>query len=101
MDMEMLPFIVRRTGVFHDWLQDLKKADRKAYIATQSRIQRLAYGSLEGVRHLGGGVNEMRIEHGHGYRVYFTRRGIVITLHIARWNRAKAERKHRADEAHG
>lgn len=46
------------------------------------RIQRLAAGNPGDVRPVGEGVSELRIDHGRGYRVYYTQRGdeIVVLL---------------------
>ena len=44
------------------------------------RLDRLALGNPGDVKAVGGGVSEMRIDHGPGYRVYFTRRGKVVVL---------------------
>lgn len=45
------------------------------------RITRLADGQLGDFRSVGGGVSELRIDYGPGYRLYFTRRdGEVIVL---------------------
>jgi len=43
-------------------------------------MDRLAEGNPGDVRPVGGGVSEMRIHYGPGYRVYFTRRGSTIVL---------------------
>lgn len=57
----------------------LRDVRGKALIAV--RIDRLAQGHAGDVRRVGGGISEMRIDHGQGYRVYFVRRGhFVIVL---------------------
>ncbi len=38
------------------------------------RIRRLKVGNPGDVRSVGGGISEMRIDYGPGYRVYFVRR---------------------------
>jgi putative addiction module killer protein len=47
-----------------------------------SRIERLALGNPGDVKPVGGGVSEMRVPHGPGYRVYFTQteKTIVVLL---------------------
>ncbi len=37
-------------------------------------------GKMGDEKGLGGGVNELRVHHGPGYRVYFTRRGDSVVL---------------------
>ena len=46
------------------------------------RIERLSAGNPGDVRPVGGGVSELRIDYGPGYRVYFTQMGrkIVVLL---------------------
>jgi putative addiction module killer protein len=71
---------VRRTPEFDDWLHRLRDERAKARIA--SRIQRMAFGNPGDCKRLGGGLMEMRVDYGPGYRIYFTRRGpdVVILL---------------------
>lgn len=69
---------VRQTAVFAKWLSGLRDRMAKAKIAL--RIDRLALGNPGDVKAVGGGVSEMRIDYGPGYRVYFARRGNVMVL---------------------
>ena len=63
-------FTVRRTDIFKDWLDGLK--DRRAAARIRARVLRLEDGNLGDVKPVGGGVSELRIDYGPGYRVYFT-----------------------------
>ena len=69
-----------RTDSFARWLHKLR--DRAAVQRIAIRIDRLALGNPGQVRTLKGGVAEMKIDYGPGYRVYFTERAgeIVILL---------------------
>jgi putative addiction module killer protein len=49
-----------------------------AWIVT--RIRRIELGNLGDSKSLGGGLMEMRIDYGPGYRVYFVRRGAGIVI---------------------
>lgn len=71
---------VQATEDFDRWLRRLRDTRARALIA--ERIQRLANGLPGDIKPVGGGVSELRVHHGPGYRVYFTRRGrqLVILL---------------------
>jgi len=64
--------------VFGQWLGGLRDLKAKARIA--ARIDRLAVGSLGDCKPLTGGVAELRVDYGPGYRVYFARVGKVVLL---------------------
>jgi len=65
---------------FADWLTRLK--DLNAIAAVDKRIARVRLGNLGDHKHIDGGVYELRIHHGPGYRVYFGKeeQAIVILL---------------------
>ena len=69
---------IRETGRFSKWLEELKDSRAKARIA--ARTQRLAFGNPGDVRPVGGGVSELRIDFGPGYRVYYLQRGKVLII---------------------
>jgi putative addiction module killer protein len=71
-------FEIRRSAVFEAWLRGLK--DRTATAIVARRIRRIAMGNLGDVKSLGDGISEVRIHHGPGYRVYFTRRGDTVIV---------------------
>jgi len=47
------------------------------------RIRRLSLGNPGDVKLLEGGISELRIDYGPGYRVYFTRRGNQLIILLA------------------
>ena len=63
---------VSRTGknVFDSWLTQLGDARAQAKVA--SRINRLAAGNFGDCKSLQGGLFELRIDWGPGYRVYYS-----------------------------
>ena len=72
---------VRQTEIFTRWLANLR--DRRARTRIQARIDRLELGNPGDAKAVGGGVSEMRIDYGPGYRVYFIRRGEALIILIA------------------
>lgn len=68
--------ITERFATWHAGLRDLR-----AKAAIIRRVTRAKSGNLGDVKPVGGGVSEMRIDVGAGYRVYFTiRNGLLIVL---------------------
>ena len=74
----MIHMQIVQTAVFSSWLADLD--DRNAAARIFVRIRRMELGNLGDVKSVGEGVSEMRIDYGHGYRVYFTRRGRTVVI---------------------
>jgi len=69
---------VRKTDAFEAWFDALR--DREARLRIQVRIDRLAFGNPGQHRTLAGGVCELKIDHGPGYRVYYTQRGSMLVI---------------------
>ena len=69
---------VRQSDAFRLWHEGLR--DRIARSIIARRIDRLAGGNLGDSKSVGGRVTELRIDHGPGYGVYFTRQGSVLVI---------------------
>jgi putative addiction module killer protein len=63
---------------FREWLLGLR--DREARARVRTRIDRISLGNFGDCRGIGGGVSEVRIDYGPGYRVYFGRRGNAVVI---------------------
>lgn len=81
---------VRQTEIFADWLAGLGDISAKARIV--ARIRRLALGNPGDIKSVGGGVSEMRIDYGPGYRAYFTRRGRTIVILLCAGDKSSQRR---------
>ena len=66
------------SATFKRWIRSLR--DRVAVARINARLRSLSLGNAGDVRAVGGGVNEMRIHHGPGYRVYFLREAGTAVL---------------------
>jgi len=62
-------FEIRTTPVFDAWFTTLR--DKQAQVRIETRLFRLSLGNAGDHRHLKGGVSELRIDTGPGYRVYY------------------------------
>jgi len=69
-----------RTGhaPFTGWLETL--TDKRGRAAIKARLLRLQAGNMGDCKPLRDGVQELRIDHGPGYRVYLSRQGPVMVL---------------------
>jgi putative addiction module killer protein len=81
---------IQQTPVFEHWLTGLKDAVSRAIIVR--RIERAAAGNLGDVRPVGDGVNELRIDYGPGFRVYFVRRGETLIVLLCGGDKASQPR---------
>jgi len=64
---------IRQTTRFRAWFEALRDRQAKARIVT--RVRRLQEGNPGQHRQLAGGVLELKIDFGPGYRVYWAERG--------------------------
>ncbi|CAH0339723.1 type II toxin-antitoxin system RelE/ParE family toxin [Rhizobium sp. CECT 9324] len=67
-----------KTGPFDEWLRSLK--DRTGKLRILARLTSAEQGNFGDCAPVGADVFEMRIHHGPGYRVYYTRRGATVYL---------------------
>jgi putative addiction module killer protein len=72
---------LRKTHVYAEWIDNLRDLQGRTRILV--RVERLAAGNPGDVKPVGGGVSELRIHFGPGYRVYFTQRGQDIVILLA------------------
>ena len=63
---------------FSDWLTSLQ--DGKARAKIRVRLDRVSLGNMGDCHGVGDGIQELRIDYGPGYRVYFGQLGSTIVL---------------------
>jgi putative addiction module killer protein len=66
------------TAPFTEWLSNLR--DRDAHARISARLNRVKLGNFGVIKALGDGVNEMKIDYGPGYRLYYAMNGKTIVL---------------------
>jgi putative addiction module killer protein len=72
---------IRPLPEFTAWLNHLADATVRGVVL--ARIKRLELGLAGDVKSVGGGVSELRIHVGSGWRVYFVRRGAQVIVLLA------------------
>ena len=78
------------TEAFGDWIDALKDRAGRARILV--RIDRLTHGNPGQHRRLTGGVSELKIDFGPGYRVYYTQRGAELIILLAGGDKSSQQR---------
>ena len=63
---------------FSEWIRNLKDLTARSRVRT--RLTRLRLGNFGDTNSLGDGLHELLIDHGPGYRVYFSRAGDRLVL---------------------
>ena len=69
---------VVRSDSFLRWLKGLR--DKRAQVRIGIRLRRIQGGNFGDAKSVGGGVSELRIDVGVGYRVYYTIRKQTVVL---------------------
>lgn len=69
---------VEKTDAYAEWIDNLK--DRAGRARILMRVDRLIHGNPGSHRDLTGGVSELKIDVGPGYRVYYSFRGQSLLL---------------------
>ena len=70
-----------------EWISELADAHAKARI--RDRIDRISQGNLGDCRSLGGGLSELRIDWGPGYRIYYAMIGRSCVLLLCAGDKRK------------
>lgn len=81
---------------FADWLAELADANARARI--EVRLNRLALGSFGDCEPVGGGVLELRVSWGPGYRAYFARVGQEVVLLLCGGDKTSQQRDQSCQE---
>ena len=81
---------VRQTETYIRWISRLP--DRQARARINIRVRRLSLGNFGDARPVGGGVSEIRIDYGPGYRVYFIHRGSALVVLLAGGDKSSQRR---------
>jgi putative addiction module killer protein len=81
---------VEETGVYRAWINGMRDTASRARI--QVRVDRLVHGNPGQHRNLTGGVSELKIDFGPGYRVYYMQRGTRLILLLAGGDKTTQER---------
>jgi len=74
---------------FRRWFDDL---DAHAAARVSKALSRLAVGNTSNVRVLTGGLSELKVDFGPGYRVYFGREGDVAVVLLAGGDKKRQQR---------
>jgi putative addiction module killer protein len=79
--MGYTPMRVDKTLEYARWIDGLRDVAGRARILV--RVERLIAGNPRRHRHLAGGVSELKVDFGPGYRVYYAQRGAALLLLLA------------------
>jgi putative addiction module killer protein len=90
-------FTIFTTATFDRWRTTLR--DRQARMRITARLKRVEHGNVGDAKSVGGGVSELRIDYGPGYRLYFTRRGFEVIVLLCGGNKSTQAQDIKAAQA--
>lgn len=76
--MPLSPILVVQSQAYRSWFDGLR--DRRARDRIMAGVRRLSLGQFGNAKPLAGGLHELRVDYGPGYRVYFVTRGTYLLL---------------------
>ncbi|MGP8246448.1 MAG: type II toxin-antitoxin system RelE/ParE family toxin [Bryobacteraceae bacterium] len=79
-EIEILLYRKGRSRPFSEWLASSR--DVRAVGIVRARLNRIRLGNFGDSKPVGGGVEELRIDFGPGYRVYYGREGSVVVIRL-------------------
>ncbi len=77
-EIEILLYRRGQSTPFSDWLASLR--DARAVGVLRARLNRIRLGNFGDCKSVGRGVEELRIDFGPGYRVYYGRHGSLAVV---------------------
>ena len=80
---------IRETEIYARWFKGLR--DRQARSRILVRIRRLSLGKPGDVELVGGGVSEIKVNYGPGYRVSCKQQGKTLAILFARGDKRTQE----------
>ena len=83
--LEILLYREGRSTPFLEWLRSLKNG--RAAGIVRARLNRIRLGNFGDCKSVGGGVHELRIDFGPGYRVYYGREGSLVVVLLCGGNK--------------
>ena len=92
-----MTYRVVKSDTFLRWLKSVRDSRARARIAL--RLDRLESGNFGDHKAVGGGVSELRIDVGVGYRVYYTMRKQTVVLLLCGGDKSSQQEDiHRAQQ---
>lgn len=88
---------IRETLDYSEWFASLR--DQRARARIDIRIRRLSLGNPGDAKSVGGGVSELRIDYGPGYRVYYRQRGPLLIILLGGGDKSTQDRDIRKAQA--
>jgi putative addiction module killer protein len=77
-EIEILLYRMGQSTPFSEWLASLR--DARAVGIVRARINRMRLGNFGDCKSVGSGVEELRIDFGPGYRLYYGRQGQFVAV---------------------
>jgi putative addiction module killer protein len=71
-DGQEMQFIVEMHDVFSKWLENARINNDNVYAIVIKRLRQIECGNFGDCKTVGGGVSELRLRFGPGYRLYYT-----------------------------